>query len=360
NSGATAYMTNQLQTSMEGLKLKNDFELGSYKLLVGLDGSKRTWQGEKFMTTVAAGIEGLASESLTPTMTTNTAIFSKLKKTFGDFDFELGGRYDMSIVNPENAAFDSSNYYGINANLLTTYNIDKANKIFLGLGQAYRIPDARELYILGTANSQDLDQTRNREIDLGYEHNNDMMKFKIKGFYSQLSDYIYYNKDLLANNFVNIDATVYGGEISASIYATDDLTIDMGASYKRGQKDEALVGQTDKDLADMAPLRGSVAFNYEYMQDSVATLETQLSDKWDEIDADNGEQELAAWGILNAKIKHAFNKNFDFTFGVNNILDATYAQSNTYVDLTLLSAGIDTMLLNDPGRYVYTNLDFKF
>ncbi|MDD2905742.1 MAG: TonB-dependent receptor, partial [Sulfurimonas sp.] len=239
NSGANAYMTNQLQTSMEGLKLKNDFELGSYKLLVGLDGSKRTWQGEKFMTTVATGIEDAASESLTPTMTTNTAIFSKLKKTFGDFDFELGGRYDMSIVNPENAAFESSNYYGINANFITTYNINKENKIFLGLGQAYRIPDARELYILGTTKSQDLDQTRNREIDLGYELNNEIMKLKIKGFYSELSDYIYYNAKALTQNFTNIDATIYGGEISASIYATDDLTVDMGASYKRGEKDEA-------------------------------------------------------------------------------------------------------------------------
>jgi iron complex outermembrane receptor protein len=206
----------------------------------------------------------------------------------------------------------------------------------------------------------DLEQTRNQEVDLGYELNNDLMKFKVKGFYSKLSDYIYYNKTLSANNFVNIDATVYGGEIAASIYATDHLTVDMAASYKRGEKDEALANQTDTDLADMAPLRGSVAFNYEYMNDSVATLETQLSDRWDDIDTDNGEQELASWGIFNAKVKHAVNKNFDFTFGVNNILDATYAQSNTYIDLTLINAGGETMLLNDPGRYVYTNLDFKF
>ena len=360
-AGATNYKTNQLQTSMEGLKLKNDFELGSYKLLVGLDGSKRTWQGESFTTNVASGtISGIA-DSLTPTLTTNTAIFSKLKKSFGDFDFELGGRYDMSKVNPENAAFDSSNYYGINANLLTTYNIDKSNTIFLGVGQAYRIPDARELYILGTTKSQDLDQTRNREIDFGYEHNNDMMQFKIKGFYSQLSDYIYYNAKATTQNFTNIDATIYGGEISASLYATDDVTVDMGLSYKRGEKDEALVGQTDTDLADIAPLRGNIGMSYEYMNNSVATLETQLSEKWKDYDADNGEQELAAWGIINTKIKHALNKNFDFTFGINNIFDSTYAQSNTYADLTLIGiTGSDKMLLNDPGRYVYTNLDFKF
>jgi iron complex outermembrane receptor protein len=293
-------------------------------------------------------------------MTTNTAIFSKLKKSFGDFDFELGARYDRTTVNPENTVFESNNYFALGANLLTSYNIDAQNKIFLGVGQAYRVPDARELYMNGSSNP-DLDQTRNQEVDLGYELSNDAMKFKIKGFYSKLQDYIYLQKLTSTTfKFQNIDAIVYGGEISASVYATDDLTVDMAASYKRGQKDEALAGQTDKDLADMAPLRGSVALNYEYMNDSVATLQTQLSDRWDDFDADNGEQELAAWGIFNAKVKHAFNKNFDFTFGVNNIFDATYAQSNTYVDLTLISAGAETMLLNDPGRYVYTNLDFKF
>ncbi|MDD5201964.1 MAG: TonB-dependent receptor [Sulfurimonas sp.] len=356
-------VTSQLQTTMQGIKLKNVFDIETYKLTIGLDGSRRTWTGE-YINNITGLPLPAAPISIDDALTKNSAIFAKLEKSFGALDVNLGARYDYTTVGNNNDTQQDNDYTGINANILTTYNLDKANKIFLGLGQASRVPDARELYIIKSTGKEEgtdnLDQITNREVDIGYELTNDLMKFKIKSFYSQLSDYIYYNKDLLANNFVNIDATVYGGEISASIYATDDLTIDMGASYKRGQKDEALVGQTDKDLADMAPLRGSVAFNYEYMQDSVATLETQLSDKWDEIDADNGEQELAAWGIINAKIKHAFNKNFDFTFGVNNIFDATYAQSNTYIDLTLLGTGEDPMLLNDPGRYVYTNLDFKF
>ena len=185
------------------------------------------------------------------------------------------------------------------------------------------------------------------------------MKFKIKGFYSKLRDYIYYNKT--TTSFQNVDARVYGTELSASVYATDDITVEMGASYKKGTKDDALSAtNTDKDLADMAPLRGNVAVNYEYKDNSIATLETVMSDTWKTYDSDNGEQELGAWAILNLKVKHAVSKNFDFTLGVNNMFDRTYAQSNTYSDLTLLAAGADTMLLNEPGRYVYTNLDFKF
>lgn len=356
NSGATAYKTNQLQTTMQGLKLKNSFDLDSYKLLVGLDGSKRTWEGEMYMTNVATGVEGPHSVSLTHTETKNIALFAKLDKSFGDLDLSIGARYDSTNISPDNIAMKENDYSALNANILTTYNLDQESKIFLGIGQASRVPDARELYMSTTAN-QDLDQTTNQEADLGYELNNDLMKFKIKGFYSKLKNYIYLHKGA---TFENIDATVYGGELSASVYATDDITVDMGASYKRGEKDEALTGQTDKNLADMAPLRGNLAVNYEYMNNSVATLETQVSDKWSNYDADNGEQELGAWGIVNAKIKHAVSKNFDFTLGVNNMFNETYAQSNTYVDLTLLSAGTNTMLLNEPGRYVYTNLDFRF
>ncbi|EQB39609.1 hypothetical protein M947_06345 [Sulfurimonas hongkongensis] len=359
NNGAMMYMTNQLKTTMQGIKLKNDFDINSFKLLIGLDGSKRTWEGEKFGTDTATGVEGAHSVSLTHTETKNSAIFAKLDKNYGSFGFSLGARFDSTDIDPDDVTMKSNDYTSFGANLMTTYNLNKENKIFLGVGQASRVPDARELYIAGSGN-QDLDQTTNTEVDLGYEIDNSSFRLKIKGFYSMLEDYIYFQKDLPSSNFQNIDATVYGGELSASYYATDDITIDMGASYKRGKKDDALAGQTDKDLADMAPLRGSLALNYEYMSNSIAKIEVQASDKWSDYDEENGEQELGSWAVLNLKIKHAVNKNFNFTLGVNNLLDKAYAKSNTYTDLTLLTAGVDTMLLNEPGRYIYTNLNFKF
>jgi len=354
-------MTNHLQTTMQGLKLKNNFDINSFKLLVGLDGSKRTWDGNYYKN----GAPHAVAKSLDDSETKNSAIFVKLDKKYGAFGFSLGGRYDSSEIT--HATLQSNDYTSFGANLMTTYNFNKENKIFLGAGQASRIPDARELYfkssdpalvLVGTPN---LDQTTNREIDLGYETDNNAFKMKVKGFYSMLSDYIYYQKGIVNNNFKNIDATVYGAELSASVYATDDITLDMGASYKRGEKDKALVGQTDKDLADMAPLRGNVALNYEYMNNSIVSAEVQASDKWSNYDEDNGEQELGSWAILNLKVKHAVSKNFDFTLGVNNLLDEAYAQSNTYADLTLLTGNTtDIMLMNEPGRYVYTNLSFKF
>ncbi|WP_428738311.1 TonB-dependent receptor [Sulfurimonas sp.] len=356
-SSSMMVMTNALTTEMDGVKLKNTFDIMDSIFVLGFDGSERKWDGHYEMNHMET------IKSIDNTKTKDSAIFAKLDKSFGAFDVSVGARYDYAKVKSD--SFGGRKFFYPSANIMTTYNFNKENKLFLGLGQATRVPDARELYFMSKAGAHvgtnTLDETTNQEVDLGYETNNQYFKLKAKAFYSKLSDYIYFQKGLSTNNFQNIDATLYGAELSASLYATDEITVDMGASYKVGEKDTALTGQTDTDLADIAPLRANIGVNYEYMTNSIATLELQASDRWDKIDSDNGEQELAGWAIVNAKIKHAVNKQFDFTLGVNNIFDVTYALSNTYVDLTLIASGAtETMLLNEPGRYIYTNLDFKF
>ena len=352
--------TNHLKTTMQGAKAKTTMYIGSHKVLVGLDASQRTWDGDYYNTTskMAKG------KSINDSKTNNIALFTKMEKSYGNFDFIMGARYDSTEI--EHATLQSNDYSGFNANILTNYKLDADSKLFLGFGQAKRVPDARELYFTSVqknlVGTPTLEQTTNQEIDLGYEINSDMYKLKVKAFYSMLSDYIYIKKGVSTNAFENIDATVYGTEISASYYATDEITLDAGISYKKGEKDSALAGQTDTDLADIAPLRTNLALSYEYMTDSTATLELQTSNKWSDVDSDNGEQELDAWSVLNLKVKHSIDQNFIFTLGVNNLLDETYMMNNSYVDLTLITAGgaSDVLLMNEPGRYVYSNLTFKF
>lgn len=354
-------MTSHLSTSMDGLKLKNNLLLNGHNVTVGLDASKRNWDGRYYNTTTK--VAHFTPKSIDNVDTTNMAAFVSVKNSYKNVDVNFGARYDATQIT--HATLHSNDYSSLNANLMATLKMSKSDKIFLALGQASRVPDARELYFINSMGKQvgtdTLNQTINQEIDLGYEKNSDSFRFKIKAFYSMLQDYIYIKKGAMTNAFSNIDATIYGSELSASYFATDDISLDLGASYKVGQKSEALPTQTDTDLADIAPLRGNLALNYEYANNSLATLEVQASDTWIDIDSDNGEQELAAWTILNFKMKHALNKQLDFTFGVNNIFDETYAQSNTYADLTLItSSSTDVMLMNEPGRYVYTNIDFKF
>lgn len=356
--------TNHLKTAMDGLKIKSTYENSGYKLLTGLDASLRNWTGRYYNTTTGATIASGATKSIDDTDTQNLALFTKLEKKMSDFKFSMGLRYDNSKIT--NATYDSRSYSALGANIMTNYALNSENSLFLGIGQASRVPDARELYFVNSKNklvgTTDLNQVTNQEVDLGYKLDSDLMSLKIKGFYSMLSNYIYFNRSLATSSFENIDALIYGAELSSSIYIGDDMTLDIGAAYKVGEKKTLTTNQTDRDLTDIAPLRGSIALNYEYYRNSLATLEVKASDKWDKIDSDNGEQELAAWSILNFKIKHAINKKFDLTLGANNIFDATYALSNTGADLVLISTGStsDVMLMNEPGRYIYANADFKF
>jgi len=351
--------TNHMYSTMQGVKLKNSFDLNSYKFLFGLESSRRTWRGEYINNVSGAFL----SNSINDALTKNSALFATLKKKYNQLHVKIGARYDHSTVQDDDTTHQSNTYNGLGANIFTTYDLNKQNKLFIGLGQAYRVPDGRELYFLqgATLGTPTLDQTKNTEVDFGYKTDNDYFKLKIKGFYSKLSNYIYINATKSTNIFENIDAKIYGAELSGSYYINDDITLDFGASYKRGKKDHALTGETNTNLADIAPLRANAALNYEYANNSLATLEMKASKRWDTIDDDNGEQILSGWAIFNAKIKHAVNKKFDFTIGVNNMFDKTYAQSNTYIDLTLVTTGSgEKLLLNEPGRYVYTNLDFKF
>mgnify|MGYP000438081782 CR=1 FL=1 len=83
-------------------------------------------------------------------------------------------------------------------------------------------------------------------------------------------------------------------------------------------------------------------------------------DTWDNYDADNGEQEIDSYAVLNLKVRQDLNKNFDVTLGIDNVFNKTYAVNNTYKDLILLSGAGDVMMMNEPGRYYYVNASFKF
>jgi len=212
-----------------------------------------------------------------------------------------------------------------------------------------------------------LDQTTNYEIDLGFEKVYDNFSVKTKLFYSKLKDYIYLNGQKNMNVFENIDATIYGAEVSGAYIATDSIYLDYGVAYKRGEKDEPLAGQTDTDLAEISPLKANIGVGYDYDSSLSAKLDIIAATDWDDFDADNGEQAIDAYTVLNFKIHKEFTNGIGVTVGVDNILDETYTTTNTYKDLTLITTGTttgtavdDVMLLNEPGRYFYLNASYKF
>jgi iron complex outermembrane receptor protein len=370
-----------VETEMSGVKIKNSFEAGLHKIDLGIDTSDRNWNGYKKTRTATTYMD----QYFIPDVDTkNKALFGKMGVDLGGLNVEVGARYDSTNIKANQSAMSMTttankdkDYNALSGNILATYKTSESLKMFVGVGQASRVPDAKELYMTGGTKvaTGDLEQTTNTEVDFGIDFNSDSFGLKAKVFHSSLKDYIYYKNmgdtaiDLTATNttaadgktdskYVNTDAKIYGIELNGYKDFTDTLTLDFGLNYQKGTKD-ALSGQTDTDMADITPLKTNIALNYD---DHIhkATIEMVARKSWKNYDSDNGEQALSGWAILNGKYNHTFTKNIDVTVGMDNILNKTYAVTNTYKDLTLAGTADGVMLINEAGRYTYLNLRYKF
>jgi len=349
NNGKMMYMTNHMKSSIWGTKLKNSMEISDSLVTVGLDTSVRNWKGESYMTTVATGATTIPNTTLTSTDTTNKALFTKIEKSFGNLTIETGARYDYTDVDADSATKTDRNYKSLNANIFAVYKADSDTKYFAGIGKSSRVPDARELYY--AASNNNLEDTKNYEADLGFEKNIGDFNIKTKLFYSKLKDYIYNT-----GSFTNLDATIYGLDISGFYIMNDSFSLDYGMAYQRGEKDG---NYADKDLAEITPLKTHIALNYE-LRNAKFTTEVIAVDSWDTYDSSVREQELSGYALVNLKYTNQLHKNFAFTLGVDNLFDTTYASTNTYQDITYVATGGNRVLLNDPGRYGYINLKYSF
>ena len=350
NNGSATYMTAKYKTSIWGSKIKNSMEIADSLVTVGLDTSVRNWQGEMYRTNVSTGVVDMRSIPLASTDTTNKAIFSKVEKSFGKLDLEAGARYDYTDVDSSSMLKEDKKYVGLNANIFGIYNVDEKMKYFAGVGKSSRVPDARELYS-STGNSN-LNDVKNYEADLGFDKTIGNFNIKPKLFYSVLKDYIYNT----GTSFENIDAKIYGLDISGLYAMTDNLSLDYGVAYQRGKKDD---NANDKDLAEIPPLKANLALNYE-IDKSKYTAEVIAVDRWDSYDSSAKEQELAGYALFNLKYANQIHKNFGVTIGVDNLFDKVYNSTNTYQDITYASVGSERVLFNDPGRYGYVNLKYSF
>jgi iron complex outermembrane receptor protein len=371
--GAKDYMTHALTTKMQGANIKNSFDLNNHTITAGVDYSLRNWDGvytknDKPLDIVSKG--KLPYHSIYDVDTENVAFFLNDSIKMDKIVLDLGLRYDDTTVTSAYTNQQDNDYSELNGYILAKYNADANTEYFAGIGKSSRVPDGKELYWIGSMGNSigtpDLDATINYEFDIGLEKKFDDATVKAKAFYSKLDDFIAYNSSNNTplgpvNAYENVDAVIYGFELSGTYIATAELYFDYGMAYQRGKKDRPLKGQTGTDMPEIPPLKFNAAANYDFDETLSVRAELIASDDWTNFDAENGEQELDAYGVLNLKGSKTWG-DLELTVGVDNVFDKTYAVSNTYNDLILLpTAGNNyVMLMNEPGRYFYTNLKYSF
>ncbi|MDP3291274.1 MAG: TonB-dependent receptor [Sulfuricurvum sp.] len=354
-----------VDATIKGVRAENTASIAETEITFGLDLSKRNWNGTKGTRANPYTIIQLPDAD-----TENIGVYAKALKTLGSLDLSGGLRYDDTTIDADQSLTGMSttkdrDYTNVSANVLGRYHYSANGNFFVGAGQSSRVPDARELYFAGAGNTN-LNETINREIDMGIEHTLGNLHLKGTLFYSDLKDYIYAYKVVgSTTSFANIDARIVGGDITADYALNKEWTIESGVAYQKGTKKDvaqldslATLAQTDKDLADIPPLKGRVALVFD---DSKNYAEAELiAARHQTYDVNNGEQAIGGYGILNLKYGTELGNGFSLTAGINNFFDRTYAVSNSYIGLTTIMEGAQPLVLNEPGRNFYTTLSYKF
>jgi len=367
-------MTHALESSVVGAKVTNEFDINNHNIKVGLDYSLRNWDGKYYKN--SKPLPEKFFHSIYDVDTKNYALFLKDKININsNLSLDVGLRYDHTKITSKNSSQQDNTYNDISGYLFATYALDKTTKIFAGVGKSIRVPDPKELYwvsspkklpdgtmkaiSIGTPN---LKETKNYEVDLGIEKSLGNFTIKAKAFYSKLDDFIAYNASKMTYKYENVDAKIYGFNLSGTYFATNSLYFDFGLSYQRGKKDHPLQGQRGTNMPEIPPLKYNLALNYDF--DDTLNFKAELvgAARWSKYDKENGEQELPGWAVINLKATKKLGKNFELTVGVDNLFDKDYAISNTYKDLILLTTGgkNNVMLMHEPGRNIYANIKYKF
>ena len=379
------YRTHHVKSTIEGVKLKNSFDAAGIAWKVGVDTSKRNWNGVC-----------LNEPAKTPRQiripdvdTKNVGIFAKGVKNIDNLTLKIGLRYDSTDIDA-NANFNNAalvptpvkNYYNgktsksyndVSANLVANYKLDEENSVYVALGQGIRVPDAQELYFIGfmmgnwtRKGNPDLKETKNQEIDLGYRGSIFDTNIDATLFYSKLKDYIYGYRTNAGNvnptkfylTWTNIDAHIYGASLALNRAIGDYYLLEGSLSYQRGKKDDMIPGQRDDDLAQIPPLHARVALSYDD-GDYFVMCESLFSSGWSDYDSDNGERHIGGWGVVNLKASKEIFEDWTLRVGVDNLFDKTYARNNTYIGRSLIG-GRNPVLINEPGRYLYANIEYRF
>ncbi|HLD23529.1 MAG TPA: TonB-dependent receptor, partial [Sulfuricurvum sp.] len=354
-----------VDATIKGVRAENTASIAETEITFGLDLSTRNWNGTKGTRANPYTIIQLPDAD-----TENIGIYAKALKTLGSLDLSGGLRYDDTAIDADQTLTGMSttkdrDYNNVSANVLGRYHYSANGNFFVGAGQSSRVPDARELYFTGAGNTN-LKETINREIDMGVEHTFGNLHLKGTLFYSDLKDYIYAYKVVgTTTTFANIDARIVGGDITADYLLNNEWSLNSGVAYQRGTKKDvsqldslATLPQTDKDLADIPPLKGRVALVFDDSKNYAAA--EWIAARHQTYDQNNGEQAISGYGILNLKYGTEFGNGFSLTAGINNFFDRTYAVSNSYIGLTTIMEGAQPLVLNEPGRNFYTTLSYKF
>jgi iron complex outermembrane receptor protein len=260
-----------------------------------------------------------------------------------------------------------------------------ATTFYAGFGHNERFPDYWEITketATALAATTTLDAERNNQLDTGLLFRNEKLEASVSFFYSDVSDYIMIQSNVMKLAPVtmgamgamggmampalrstsiarNIDARSWGVELDSQYHFATNWRTELTLASVRGANDTD--GTT---LAQLPPLEARVGIYYENPSWSAGLLWRAIASQ-DRVDLGKGNivgQDFgatAAANVLSLNAGWRATEQVLVSAGIDNLLEATYAEHISRAGASI--PGFDQITrVNEPGRVLWMKAQYSF
>lgn len=297
-----------------------------------------------------------------------------------------GGRFDHAYTNASkaNPALYEA-YHGTDATTATDSGVSGNVKLswqalpylslFSGVGSNLRFAGPQELFysadsIMGMGyawvGNPTLTHPRDTEYNLGLTAKHGRYRLSPLAYFSKLDNYITLygaNREqavsgvssMKAESYANVQAYMWGGELTGSAPITQSLTLHGNLAYTRGTKrTDPQENMYSPNLFQVPPLTARLNLRYEN-RGLYAGLGSVVTGRQDHVDTDENERPTAGYSVFNIKGGYVGSR-FHLEAGINNLLARQYTEFLSYAR-NPYATGIR---LPEPGRNFFVNLSYTF
>jgi iron complex outermembrane receptor protein len=240
---------------------------------------------------------------------------------------------------------------------------------FAGISRTVRTADATERgvnkWVAETTSrwvgNPDIKPEKHHQIDIGLTKRTNKYSASATVFYDKVDDYILRDaaslqtgilKNDQADIYRNVEAELYGIEAEASTELTDNLDLSGSLAYVH-----ATNATDDRPIAQTPPLNGKIQLDYEKNRWSAGSR-IRFANAQNRID-ENSKQEVGTtpgYAVLDVYGNYRLNKTLNLRYGVDNVMDKTYAEHSSRSNLL----DNEAIKVNEPGRTAWLKLTAEF
>ncbi|OLU25628.1 TonB-dependent copper receptor [Pseudomonas sp. PA15(2017)] len=248
---------------------------------------------------------------------------------------------------------------------------DSPTTLYAGLGHVQRMPDYWELFSpdggpSGSLNAFDgIQPEKTTQLDFGVQYQGERLQAWASGYAGQVRDYILYTYTPgmmgSSSRAQNVDARIMGGELGASYQWTDSWKSAATLAYAWGKN-----SSDGSPLPQMPPLEARLGLTYEQDRWSAGALWRVVAaqgrgseGQGNVVGKDFGDSSGFAVFSLNAAYR--VSDSLKLSTGIDNLFDKTYSEHlNLAGDAGFGYLADNPQRINEPGRTLWTKVDFSF